>query len=78
VYLREAFMPTMDDDIALLAQVRGHVLAACLLCSHFGSNYNTCIDCIILFVRHAGADCLQAYGLDGKLYVNYALMPAWG
>mmetsp|Transcript_13210 Transcript_13210/g.28290 ORF Transcript_13210/g.28290 Transcript_13210/m.28290 type:complete len:91 (-) Transcript_13210:1015-1287(-) len=39
VYLREAFIPTLDDDIALLT---------------------------------------QAYGIDGKLHVNYAMTPAWG
>ncbi|KAL6761482.1 autophagy protein [Haematococcus lacustris] len=39
VYLREAFTPSMDDDIGLLT---------------------------------------QAFGIDGKLQVSYALMPAWG
>ena len=39
VYLREAFTPSLDDDIATLT---------------------------------------QAYGIDGKLHINYALTPAWG
>mmetsp|Transcript_16730 Transcript_16730/g.28704 ORF Transcript_16730/g.28704 Transcript_16730/m.28704 type:complete len:90 (+) Transcript_16730:131-400(+) len=39
VYLREAFTPSLDDDLGILR---------------------------------------QAYGIDGKLHVNYALTPAWG
>ncbi len=39
VYLREAFTPSLDDDLAVLK---------------------------------------QAYGIDGKLHVNYAMTPAWG
>jgi ubiquitin-like protein ATG12 len=39
VYLREAFTPSLDDELSVLK---------------------------------------QAYGIDGKLHVNYALTPAWG
>lgn len=39
VYLREAFTPSLDDDLGILQ---------------------------------------KAYGIDGKLHVNYALTPAWG
>ncbi|PNW75869.1 hypothetical protein CHLRE_12g557000v5 [Chlamydomonas reinhardtii] len=39
VYLRESFIPCMDDEVALLT---------------------------------------QAYGIEGKLHVSYALTPAWG
>ncbi|GBF90810.1 ubiquitin [Raphidocelis subcapitata] len=39
VYLREAFCPSLDDDVALLT---------------------------------------QAYGIEGRLHVSYALTPAWG
>lgn len=39
VYLREAFCPSLDDDITTLT---------------------------------------QAYGIDGRLHVSYALTPAWG
>ncbi|GLC57509.1 hypothetical protein PLESTB_001235200 [Pleodorina starrii] len=39
VYLREAFIPSLDDEVSVLT---------------------------------------QAYGIDGKLHVSYAMTPAWG
>lgn len=39
VYLREAFIPCLDDEVSVLT---------------------------------------QAYGIEGKLHVSYALTPAWG
>ncbi|KXZ44362.1 hypothetical protein GPECTOR_69g455 [Gonium pectorale] len=39
VYLREAFIPCLDDEVSVLT---------------------------------------QAYGVDGKLHVSYAMTPAWG
>ena len=63
LYIKEAFCPSLEEKLSVLAEVRVQATGCWL------ALYSSKPSVLLL---------MQAYAVDGQLNINYAITPAWG